>query len=123
MRKRTLRALQWTRFRIETHPALVALIEYAGQRPDLDVCNYDCIANYNAAANRITRQWRTIVHLLDAADHYAITDAQIIQASRLAYRGRMEWRNNYWRYCSGGYWPVEYRSAVIAILRAVIPNE
>lgn len=121
MRKRTEKALRYTKFTAETHPALVRLIDYAAQRPGIDPRNYGTWQSYTTEAKQISRQWRTICRLLDAADYYQIEDAQIIEASQWAYSGRMSWDGQSFDYCCGQYWPTEYRAAVLAILRAVIP--
>jgi len=123
MRNMTERALRYTKFTSESHPALVALIDYAAQRPGLEPCNYGNWQSYKTEANEISRQWRTIGQLLDAADHHQITDAQVIEASEWCWSGRYTWDGNSWDYCTGQYYCVEYRAAVIAILRAVLPLE
>ena len=121
MRKRTEMALRYTRITPATHPALVALIDYAAQRPGLDIRNYGTWQSYRGEATHITRQWQTICELLPAVNYHEITDDQLIEASRWAYSGRMTWIGTEWDYCTGQYWPTEYRQAVIAILRAVLP--
>lgn len=121
MRNMTERALRYTKFTSESHPALVALIDYAAQRPGLEPCNYGNWQSYKTEANDISRQWRTICQLLDIADHHQVTDVQVIEASQWAYAGRMTWMGNDWEYTCGQYWPTEYRSAVIAVLRYALP--
>ena len=123
MRKKAQRALKWTHFTPETHPALCALIDYGAQAPRLEWGNYGNRTSYRSEADRIAKQWRSITYLIDAADHYRVTDDQIIDASQWAYSGRMNWQGHAWEYCTGQYWPVEYRAAVAAILRAVLPIE
>ena len=121
MRKRTDRALRYTQFTPASHPALVALIDYAAQRPGLDVRNYGSWSSYRSEAASITRQWQTICEQLQAANYYNITDAQVIAASESAYSGRMTWTGDDWDYCTGQYWPTEYRAAVVAVLRYALP--
>ena len=121
MRKRTEKALRYTNYTMASHPALVALIDYAAQRPGLDCRNYGTWQNYQSESAHITRQWHIICELLQAANHYHLTDTQIIDASKSAFSGRMTWLGDEWDYCTGQYWPTEYRSAVIAILRYSLP--
>lgn len=121
MRKRTERALRYTHFTIESHPALVALLDFAAQNPGLEPWNYGTWQSYRAEANQISRQWHTICELLQAANHYQVTDTQIFAASEWAYSGRLTWNGTEWNYCTGQYWPTEYRSAVIAVLRYALP--
>ena len=123
MRKRTQQALRYTRIMPATHPALCALIDYAAQRPGLDCRNYGTWQSYRQEATEITRQWQTICDLLRIANYYGVTDKQIIEASEWAFSGRMTWMDTEWDYCTGQYWPTEYRSAVIAVLRAILPRE
>lgn len=121
MRKRAEQALRYTHFTPTTHPALCALINYAAQRPGLEIGNYGNWQSYRSEATGITRQWHTICALLQTANHYNITDEQVIAASESAYSGRMTWDGDGWDYCTGQYWPTEYRSAVIAVIRYALP--
>jgi len=121
MRKCTERALRYTNFTPESHPALVALLDYGAQRPGLDIGNYGTWQSYRSEAASITRQWHTICEMLHAVSFYDITDDQIIDASQWAYSGRMTWTGMEWEFCAGQYWPTEYRTAVLAILHAVLP--
>ena len=121
MRKRTERALRYTQFTPERHPILVALLDFAAQRPGLDLCNYGSWQSYRSEATQITRQWHTICELVRIANHYDVTDEQILAASEWAYSGRLRWTGTTWAYCTGQYWPTEYRSAVIAVLRYALP--
>lgn len=121
MRKRTERALRYTQFTTMTHPALCALVDYAAKRPGLDCRNYGTWQSYRTEAASITRQWKIICELLQVANYYTLTDAQVITASESAYSGRMTWTGSEWDYCTGQYWPTEYRSAVMAVLRHALP--
>ncbi len=121
MRNRARLALKYTHFTPESHPALCALIDYAAQRPGLDFRNYGSLESYRTEVASITRQWRKILVLLDVAEYYAVTDAQVIEASQWAFSGRMTWTDAGWNYCTGQYWPTEYRAAVVAVLRYALP--
>jgi hypothetical protein len=121
MRKRAQDALRYSRITPATHPALCALLDFAAQRPGLDMRNYGTWESYRAEAGYITRQWQTLVNLVRIASYYQVTDAQVIEASQWAYSGRLTWTGTEWEYCTGQYWPTEYRSAAIAVLRAALP--
>ena len=56
MRKRALDALQYTHFTPTTHPALCLLLDFAAQRPGLDIRNYGTWESYRAESGSITRQ-------------------------------------------------------------------
>lgn len=120
MRKRALKALAYTHVTPTTHPALCALLDFAAQRPGLDIRNYGSWASYRDEAGFITRQWATLVNLVRIADYYQLTDAALIDASQWAYSGRLTWTGTTWEYCTGQYWPTEYRTAAIAVMRAAI---
>ena len=120
MRKRAIDALRYTRITPESHPALCGLLDFAAQRPGLDCRNYGTWASYRSEASAITRQWGALVNLVRIADYYGLSDAQLIAASDWAYSGRLTWTGTDWDYCTGQYWPTEYRSAAIAVLRAAI---
>ena len=121
MKNRTQRALWYTHITPATHPALCALLDFAAQRPGLDLRNSGSWESYRSEAGHITRQWQTLVNLVRIADYYQVTDAQVIEASTWAYSGRLTWTRTGWTYCTGQYWPTEYRSAAIAVLRAALP--
>jgi hypothetical protein len=123
MRKRATAALRYTRITPTTHPTLCALMDFAAQRPGLDVRNYGTWASYQSEAGYIARQWHALVNLARIADHYRLTDTAIIAASQWAYSGRLTWTGTEWDYCCGQYWPTEYRSAAIAVLRAAIAEK
>jgi len=120
MRKRALDALRYTRITPETHPALCALLDFAAQRPGLDCRNYGTWESYRAEAGHISRQWGDLVNLVRIADYYRLTDAEVIEASRWAYSGRLTWNGSEFEYVTGQYFPTEFRSAAIAVLRAAI---
>ncbi|HEY3376377.1 MAG TPA: hypothetical protein VGL77_02690 [Armatimonadota bacterium] len=123
MRKRTQRALQHTHFTIESHPALVALVDYAAQRPGLEYGNYGDWHAYRNEVNYISRQWQKICALVKIASFCGITDDQVIQQSESSWLGRYHWDGTQWDYCVGQYFPTEYRAAVMAILNNVIREE
>lgn len=120
MRKRAHDALRHTRITPETHPALCALVDFAAQRPGLDCRNYGSWESYRAEAGAISRQWSTLVMLVRFAAVSRLTDAQMIEASQWAYRGRLTWTGTEWRCCTGQYWPTEYRTAAVAVMRAAL---
>lgn len=123
MRKRAQQALRYTRITPTTHPALCALLDFAAQRSGIDARNYGSWESYRAEAGGITRQWGTLVNLVHIADYYQLTDAQVIEASQWTYSGRLTWSGSEWEYCTGAYWPTEYRSAAIAVLCAALPTD
>lgn len=73
------------------------------------------------------RESREITKLLDHARvlinavewrDAGIKAEDIIEASRLSYSGRLTWNDERqeWDYCTGSYYPVEYRKAVCSVM-------
>lgn len=111
---------------------LRALQAFAAQRPGLDPRNY--ISGWNDTAGRsayraesrsITRDGHDATTLLAAVSlEDKIGAAEILEACR-AYSGRLQLQRTdagVWRvdYCTGQYWPTEYRRAVCAVLAAAL---
>ena len=138
-----------------------ALYTFIGQRPGLEYGNYGDPVAYRAEMRAITKdlhQARELLRYVELRD--SITGADIIEASKSAYSGRLtitardsfecmscahKWTNTahvadvsdicpkckrehvYHRpagfavdYCTGQYFPTEYRRAVCAVLSSAI---
>ena len=111
---------------------LDAISTFAAQRPGLDPRDYirdwrdaDGRANYRRESRRITRDLHHARALLGyVARRDSITAADIIEASKRAFSGRLEieqttegYKVNY---CTGQYFPTEYRRAVgVSLANAV----
>ena len=109
-----------------TLPAsLRALAAYAAQNPGLDWRDYGWRAEgYRADARRITRDLQRCRDAMRSCVVYPIADADVIEAARHTFAGRLalELRaDGSMRvdYCTGQYWPTEYRAAVAAVLEQV----
>lgn len=116
-------AIRFTDFTCESHPALVALIDYAAQTPGLDPRNYHTWQAYRREAQSISQQWRKIVELVRIANFYRVTDEQVIRESESTWSGRYHWDGRQWEYYAGHYFPIEYRAAVISIFKNLIQEE
>ncbi|MGP1664800.1 MAG: hypothetical protein ACTS5I_02560 [Rhodanobacter sp.] len=121
LRQRTLALIAGTDLdhRAEDFPAFRALIDYAAQSPGLDYGNYGEPTSYRAELRNIGKDWERVQNLTRAAIDLGVTDAEIIAKAPHAFSGRLEWKGDHWDYCTGQYWPTEYRKAVAAILDAV----
>ena len=101
---------------------LHALAAFAATRPGLDPRNYisswrdteGCKA-YAAEVRSITKDLHHARALLPAVRLSGITEAQLIEAFR-AFSGRLSWDGTRLDYCTGQYYPTEYRKAVCAVL-------
>ena len=101
---------------------LNCLKAFINQRPGLEFCNYGDITAYRSEMRSITKAKHEAVALLNAvAWRDSITAEDIIEASASAYSGRLTIKTTglgAYRidYCTGQYFPTEYRNAVCAVL-------
>jgi hypothetical protein len=99
-----------------------ALRKWVAQRPGLEFANYGDVTAYRAEARSITRDLREAEVLLDAVEwRTSSIDADALKAAlRSAYSGRLSWDGERLDYCTGQYWPTEYRRAVCAVLASAL---
>ena len=94
-----------------------SLRQFAAQRPGLEFANYGSAASYRAESRRITRQLADARALLAAVESRDSITAENMLAE---LRGRLTWKGSGLDYCTGQYWPVEYRAAVCRSLSSVL---
>lgn len=92
------------------------------QRPGLEYANYGDLSSYRAELRSITKDLHDARELLRAVEFSSITAPALVDAFR-AFSGRLqiepvkdkpgEYRLDY---CTGQYWPTEYRAAACAVL-------
>jgi hypothetical protein len=105
---------------------IIALLRtWIRQRPGLKFENYGQIAPYRAELRQIAKDKRDAETLLRAVEwRDSITADDLIAAFPRAYSGRLslEQRGGKWEleYCTGQYWPTEYRKAAAAVLSAAL---
>lgn len=113
---------------------MTALYRWIAQRPGLDPRDYirdwsdnDGRATYRSEARSITKDRRHAQALLDyVASRDSITAEDIIAASRNAFSRRLtieplnDGEGFSIHYCTGQYWPTEYRRAACAVLASAI---
>jgi hypothetical protein len=105
-------------------PALVALAQFAAQRPGLEFGNYcsgwndaDGRRAYFSEARSISRQLADVRAGLRKCAAVSVTDDDVRQACRRAFGGRLQLdESGRVDYCTGQYFPTEYRRAVAAVL-------
>ena len=102
---------------------LNALEDFARQRPGLDPHNYDR-AGYRADSRAITQQFHDAMELLNAVRRRSIDETQLREAFN-AFSGRLQLVEKAGvlqglDYCTGQYFPTEYRAAVCAVLRSAL---
>lgn len=111
-----------------TKENLITLLdEWITQRPGLDPRDYgggmDGWRNYRNESAHITRQLHDAKELLRAVEWSGMT-AEDIQNGFRAFSGRLQLKQDergyYLDYCTGQYWPTEYRAAACAVLASAL---
>ena len=108
-----------------------ALIEtldrWIRQRPGLEFCNYGDWAAYRSEMRSITKDRHHAEALLRyVALRDSITAEMILEASKHSFSGRLtitpsdDGEKFSIDYCTGQYWPTEYRRAVCAVLASAV---
>jgi hypothetical protein len=110
-----------------TKPQIIeALRQFASQRPRLDFANYGDVSVYRSELRSITRDLHDARHLLRSVELTdSITADDLIAAFKRAYSGRLSIRETEngkaeLDYCTGQYWPTEYRKAVAAVCASAL---
>lgn len=106
---------------------IIALLDgWIRQRPGLEFGNYGEMSAYRSELRSITKDLNEARHMLAyVAVRNSITADMMLEGFR-AYSGRLSItpgkKPGTWRldYCTGQYWPTEYRRAVCAVLSSVI---
>lgn len=105
---------------------LQCLRAFISQRPGLEFCNYGDVSAYRSEMRSITKAKHHAETLLNAvAWRDSITADDIIAASKGAYSGRLTIERTDTGgfridYCTGQYFPTEYRNAACAVLASAL---
>ena len=99
---------------------LAALSAFAHQRPGLEYGNYGNPAAYRAEVRAITAKLHDARKLLRAVEMRPVISSADLKEGFSAYSGRLSWDGQRLEYCTGQYWPTEYRAAVCAVLARVL---
>lgn len=102
---------------------IAALYKFISQRPGMDFGNYGDVSLYRSEYRGILKNYdhaRQLLRFVEMSD--SITGEDIVKASQSAFSGRLEWddEKGVWRYCTGQYFPTEYRAAACAVLASVL---
>ena len=107
---------------------LEALHAWIRQRPGLELCNYDgdrnALRREMRSITKDLQQARALLRYVELRD--SITAEMILEASRHSFSGRLtiealnDGEGFSIQYCTGQYWPTEYRRAVCAVLSSAI---
>ena len=103
-----------------------AILQFINQRPGLEFANYGDVDAYRQDSRRITKD----KHHAESLAGYimrrdSITAADIVEASKRAYAGRLEINPTNGEsfevdYTTGQYFPTEYRRAAACVLACAI---
>lgn len=104
----------------ERRRILAALDTLARSRPGLQFANYGNLASYRRELAGITRDLQQARVLLAAVMARDIGGEALKRAMRDAYSGRLSWNGESLDYCTGQYYPTEYRRAICAVLATAL---
>jgi hypothetical protein len=102
-----------------------ALTRWIQKRPQLEYCNYGCPTAYRSESRSITRDLHHAREMLRAVSwRDSITAENLLEAARSSFSGRLslvKTDSGYAvDYCTGQYWPTEYRRAACAVLASAL---
>lgn len=103
---------------------LNALAAFVAQRPGLEYGNYGDPSTYRAELRRITKQRHDAEALIAKVRQTSITAEALLAAFR-SFSGRLTPHvlnadTVTLDYCTGQYWPTEYRAAVCSVLTTAL---
>lgn len=99
---------------------ICSLYTWIHQRPSLSFADYGDSYYYNQDARSITRDLNDARQLLRAVEIRDSLSVDDLLDSFHAFSGRLEYKDNHLVYCTGQYWPTEYRKAVCAVLASAL---
>ena len=99
---------------------LANLASFIRQRPGLDFANYGDVSAYRSEMRAITRQRHHAEEPLAAVGWRQSITAENLKEGFRAFSGRLTWDGRRLDYCTGQYFPTEYRNAVCAVLVSVM---
>ena len=107
----------------ERDAIISALYKFAAQRPGLEFGNYGDVSAYRAEMRSITKDLHHARALLSYLGyHPSIGSDALKHALQHAYSGRLSWNGKSLDYCTGQYFPTEYRRAVCAVIASALWN-
>jgi hypothetical protein len=108
---------------------ITVLEDFIHQRPNLEPGNYissgwdeEGRKAYRSEARRITRDLNDARLLLRQVTWRDFTEEEWKEAFT-AYSGRLSWDGTTLDYCTGQYWPTEYRESVCAVLAQLLRSD
>jgi hypothetical protein len=115
-----------------TMEQIVALLDkWISQRPGLEYGNYGEIKSYRAECRHIANQLhdaRAMLRYIDHPYYLTVTAEDMLDAFKNAFSGRLSItagkKPGTWEidYCTGQYFPTEYRAAACAVMASALWN-
>mgnify|MGYP006055752579 CR=1 FL=1 len=105
---------------------IACLRKFIAQRPGLEFGNYGSLPAYRSEMRSITKdRHHAETMLASVAWRDSITTDSILEASKHAFSGRLAITEPspgrfVLDYCTGQYWPTEYRRAVCSVLSSAL---
>lgn len=105
---------------------IACLRKFIAQRPGLEFGNYGDVSAYRSEMRSITKDRHHAEAMLSSvAWRDSITADSILEASKHAFSGRLTITEPtpgrfVLDYCTGQYWPTEYRRAVCSVLSSAL---
>jgi hypothetical protein len=100
---------------------LEQLHRFIRQRPGLEAANYGSAADYRRELRQITKDRRDAEAMLFHVWRcHGMTPELLGNAAKSAFSGRLTWNGTAWEYCTGQYWPTEYRRAACKVLSVAL---
>lgn len=96
------------------------LIKFVNQRPGLDFANYGEVKLYRSESREITRDRADFYELLGLASRRIPNLEEELTKLLSTTSGRLEMKDGQLTYCTGQYFPTEYRPAACRVLRDLI---
>lgn len=108
-------------FNLDVPPAIRALAAFAARNPGFEFANYGDASAYRSDARRATRSLHDVADRLRDCALAGVDDGDVFAAAPTAFSGRITLTRIdddtvEVDYCTGQYWPTEYRAAVAAVL-------
>lgn len=98
---------------------LAMLREFAASRPGMDPRNYGDWKSYRAESRSVTRDLHDALYLIDRVEMSSMPVETLVGGFR-AFSGRLSLTANGLDYCTGQYYPTEFRRAVCAVCAAAL---
>lgn len=99
------------------------LVKFINQKPGLDFANYGDISAYRSESREITNDKHDFFELLALAQRRISDFPAKLEKELSETSGRLTLKNGKLEYCTGQYFPTEYRPAANRVLVSLIWNE